>query len=753
MATTASSGNPSRDAKLNRYFFAVVQGEQSLKTPKDGNRFIEAICGQPDPPLCIDKIVSGPSGLAALQVALRFSDSADFQNGPATSLIKYIQSPALASIHGGKYLHQIIHSIVEPPFFWNPFLASFRTHILGLEAQQCFGWLLSELVTLPDSRGGSYLSIAQDVSIQTQFESSASFEVRVIGQRIKHVASVFGSSHGEGNALGPGGRHDNDFLDFREIAIHPTADELQSKERPFLREAQDIDDPSTSSDRLAIHLDNQFRLLRQDMLTEMYEELQICFGKKQGRHRGLVVDGLILHDIECGDHPGRKPLLWGLRFKCSTDLRQLAQVKPQARREYLSNNRNIFKHQSLACLIIDNDIISFPTIYRDIDHLAQIPPVVTLQLAGKSSTLKSLLRIKTARHIRLVQIDTAVFAYEPILKGLQELRDPPLTEEMLFWESGKIMKPPSHAPSKLIATLEARPNQDLRDMLGLSKSVKLDRSQFTSLLTGLRQRVSLIQGPPGKARPNLRNRYIDVILGTGKSFIGALIAKSIFQYTKTVILVVCFKNHALDQFLEDLLDIGIPSDEMVRLGGQSSPRTKSLQLYDQPFIRAKVPYSTLNELRAKAETMALELQASFQRYQSANPRHPDVMEHLEFSPQGSDYYEAFSVPRAEDGSIRVGRRGKAVDEYYLLDRWLHGADAGIFSDQVSKESRGVWSMPRDARQSLLSKWRQEILSEQVLDLQALAEPYNKLLAELERLRRTKDAQVIASRRIIACTTT
>ena len=498
MATAASFSGTSRDAKLNRFFNAVVRGEQSLKTSKDGNLFIEAVCGQPDPPSCIDKIVSGPSGVAALQIALRCSDSVDFQNGPATFLVRYIQSSGLGSIHEGKYLHQVVQNIIEPPFFWDPFLASFRNHTLGLEAQQCFGWLLSEMISLPDGKGVPYLLVAQDVSIQTQFDTSASFEVRAIGQKIKHLASVFGSSHDEDSAAGPGGRHDNDFTDFREIAIHPTADELLSEERPFLREAQDIEDPRNSNKRLALHLDNQFRLLRQDMLTEMREELQIVFGKKRGRHRGLVVDGLALHDIECGDHMNRKPLPWGLRFRCINDLRQFAHLKPQARRDHLSNNRNVFKHQSLACLIIDNDIVSFPTIHRDIDQLAQMPPVVTLQFTGKSSTLKSLLKIKTARNIRLVQIDTAVFAYEPILRGLQELRDPPLIEELLFWESGKAMNPPSHAPSKLIAMLEARPSQDLRDALGLTMSVKLDHSQFTSLLTGLKQRVSLIQGPPGK---------------------------------------------------------------------------------------------------------------------------------------------------------------------------------------------------------------------------------------------------------------
>jgi len=43
------------------------------------------------------------------------------------------------------------------------------------------------------------------------------------------------------------------------------------------------------------------------------------------------------------------------------------------------------------------------------------------------------------------------------------------------------------------------------------------------------------------------------VAGTGKSFIGALVAKVLHDRTNEKILVVCFTNHALDQFLEDLV--------------------------------------------------------------------------------------------------------------------------------------------------------------------------------------------------------
>ena len=54
----------------------------------------------------------------------------------------------------------------------------------------------------------------------------------------------------------------------------------------------------------------------------------------------------------------------------------------------------------------------------------------------------------------LVQIDTAVFAFEPVLRGLQELKDMPLVDELLFWCPGSSMHQPSHAPTALIGQVE-----------------------------------------------------------------------------------------------------------------------------------------------------------------------------------------------------------------------------------------------------------------------------------------------------------
>ena len=427
---------------------------------------------------------------------MRFNADPSFQNGPATKLIQYIQCPTLKIILGGNYLHQTVLHIVEPPIFWNPFLLSFRNGRLKADAQQCLGWLLHELICLPTQQSITYRDLAQDTSIQKLLLDSSSLEVRTLGQRIKHVLSTFNSPNGEDTEFGPGGRHDNDFTDFREVAILPTADEILSEEEPFLRLAATIDDPENTEKRLVTHLDNQFRLLRDDMLVEMRDEFQIIFGKKKGKHRGLIFDGFTVLDVVCGDHRKRHP--WRMQLQATTDLRHHFQCKPKDRRAYLVNNRNLFKHQSLTCLVLDGEIVAFPSIDRDVDRLAEKLPVVNLQFTGKISTMKALLTLKTATSVTLVQIATAVFAFEPVLRGLQLLKDMPLVDELLFWCPESSMSQPPHAPTTLIGQVENDPTNDLQDLLNTTKSIHLDESQASSLLSGLKQKVSLIQGPPGK---------------------------------------------------------------------------------------------------------------------------------------------------------------------------------------------------------------------------------------------------------------
>ncbi|KAJ7475848.1 P-loop containing nucleoside triphosphate hydrolase protein [Mycena latifolia] len=720
-----------RLSKLNKLFNQVLHG-----TPLDiynFSRFLEAIRSQSDHAACVNKIVGSPTGLSSIQAAMRFDLTDSFLNGGGTEMIAYLQAPELENIGGGSFLRQIIQHIVDPPFFWTKFSEAFKAGRLAVRGARCFAWLLLQLLRLPGSDVDPYLELAGSASVLSALTESSDTETRFLGHKIKDIVNTSRTSVSGDSGIRPGGRHDNDFADFRKISILPTADEVASPEPPFLRRSDSAPlDPALAVSQC---LDDQFRLLREDMLYEIKDELQIAFQKKKGHHRGLVIEGFtLLSDVSHGKDD--RACRWGIALRADHDLWFFKKVGN--RKKFLGDNRNFFRHQSHTCLIVDNEVVAFPTIYRDEDRLAEKLPVVVLQLEGEASTINTLVKLKKRKHpqIKLIQIDTAIFSYEPVLKALQETRSLPLSNELLCWSPNSTVDPPSYAlPSQIIDAIKSDPRQDLSMLLRTPKPILLDDSQSLSLLAGLTQKVSLIQGPPG----------------TGKSFIGALLAK-VLHDSRRRILVVCYTNHALDQFLEDILDIGVPSSSIVRLGGKSTPRTESLSLYKQSggSRLGRAEWQTIDSLKQSSIHLLKRLEKEWTKFTTWTP---DLLTHIEF--EDTSFFVALSIPPSSaNGMTQVGKGGKKVDPFYLLKRWSAGSDAGIFKTHPPVlAAADIWQMDRSSRQAKVSEWTSDFRKEQAAQIWKIGKAFNECQDELDRIFRQKDASILHSKQIIGCTTT
>ncbi|KAK2747019.1 hypothetical protein FQN55_005288 [Onygenales sp. PD_40] len=737
MAPQRDNDNSARSRRLRMAFRNTVEGKRPIDTAQSARVFVEAVYSQPDPATCMSKLISSPHGLSSLQSALRLDISSDFLNGPTACLLQYFQNPELKGICGGEYLRQIILRVVDPPIFWGAFLAAFKSDRLQPKAVQCFAWLLLQLLSLPVEKAMGYVGEARDPIIQEKLLENAQQDVRLMGQRIKHIAEAITSPRGTEEHQA-GGRHDNDFVDIREISILPTADEIASKDPPFLRRAIDVYECEPKSSRLAMHLDNQFRLLREDMLRDLREELHLVLESKKGGRRSVYIQNLAAIGIECDL---RSP--WSILFKCVDDIPQLRGLERKRRVKTIDNTPNLLKHGSLACLLADNQLAGLVTIVRDEDLLKKYPPVIRLQISADSAD-KSLLRLKMAQKIDIIQLNTAAFAYEPILSQLKETKELSLQTELLHWSSGDPLPDipcQSAAMSNLVSKIEDDPSQDLSEVMQLPQKTFLDASQADCFLSSLSQRVSLIQGPPG----------------TGKSFIGAMIAKAIHDFSTETILVVCYTNHALDQFLEDLLDINIPKASIVRLGGPSKAtlRTKELLVSQQGsgFKLKCDDWNIINTKKIEAGLAVQRLHKAWGRYLSPGVTPDDLFEYLEFLEDDLSYFDAFKVPNEQDGMTRVGRKGKNVQKDYLLKRWAGGKDAGMFKDVVKHKFPRVWQMPSSERASKLQGWKMGIVKDHIIDMNKYGKDYDSTLKQIDTIYRQKDLDVLRQKRIIGCTTT
>lgn len=150
--------------------------------------------------------------------------------------------------------------------------------------------------------------------------------------------------------------------------------------------------------------------------------------------------------------------------------------------------------------MVDQEVTALATVIREEGLLAQVPPIICLQVS-ETATQKALLKLKTAKNIKVVQLSTSVFAYEPVLRQLQEIKELSLEDDILHWKQGKDLPCPSYQLSRMmrstIASLENDYAMDLQGVLSLPRPTRLDKSQAACFVAGLWQRLSVIHGPPG----------------------------------------------------------------------------------------------------------------------------------------------------------------------------------------------------------------------------------------------------------------
>jgi hypothetical protein len=210
----------------------------------------------------------------------------------------------------------------------------------------------------------------------------------------------------------------------------------------------------------------------------------------------------------------------------------------------------------------------------------------------------------------------------------------------------------------------------------------------------------------------------------------------------------------LDQFLEDLVGIGIPSESLVRLGGSFNQQTEHMSLYKQTPVSksTKADWKIIDDCKAEAEIHAQSLNLAFEQYKTSSVTNFEIMAHIEF--EDYEYFKAFSIPVSQDGMTRVGKRGRAVDENYLLNQWSDGKDAGIFKQDPKVVSAAkIWDMSAAAREARAAMWKMEILKYQVDDFCGSAKLYNRCQTDLQRKFEEKHVDILRSKRIIGCTTT
>lgn len=391
----------------------------------------------------------------------------------------------------------------------------------------------------------------------------------------------------------PGTRHDNDKEDISKIQIVPTENEIRSSQGEFLP-STDFTEPHflEGPERL---LDVHFRLLRHDIFA--------AFKETMGQLIHVVENGLNMStwanvvSQSQGAHVYTPANLVKTTFAKKTGLEfcisfklpdRVVKMKKKDREEWWKRSKRL-SGGTLLCLVLirDRKVHAIPLVAeknefgRDgVSGLLTARPVLLTAQATRRLLTHIAQSFRDNDKNVIVEFPSVLPAtFVPILENLQRMHrqgglsfaqwlvPTPFTPDGVpkDWE----ILPPVYARKRgfyfEMGSILDTPGQSLKYIIGqnrdhvtqkLNAQSPLDEGQVSATMAALSQELCLIRGPPG----------------TGKTFAGVQIMKVLIANKTRAdlgpVIVVCYTNHALDQFLEHLMLQGITN--VIRVGSRSS---------------------------------------------------------------------------------------------------------------------------------------------------------------------------------------
>lgn len=262
------------------------------------------------------------------------------------------------------------------------------------------------------------------------------------------------------------------------------------------------------------------------------------------------------------------------------------------------------------------------------------------------------------------------------------------------------------------------------------------------------------------------NCFILTSVLIGKTFIGGLLARMIRNNTDASILCVCYTNHALDQFLEYMLDAG--EDRLVRIGGRSkSSRLSRYQLRDLARHKSSMLSSgdtgrRIKQIDAQLHAMRKEIDELVENIKAPinwKTPHGGVCRYLQDEDVECFHYLNVGEITSIDGFTVVGSDGRRLREDTLWNQWITGGSFPAwllphFPFATScRKFKTFWSQPYSDRIALVSKWKQDLSSEDTSLLRSAIERYRSLTKERRAAEHHQDLGILKDARVIGATTT
>ncbi|ORY02657.1 hypothetical protein BCR34DRAFT_521231 [Clohesyomyces aquaticus] len=607
------------------------------------------------------------------------------------------------------------------------------------------------------------------LGIKIGFANSTASRHKLAKPRARYESVVDGP--GELSAIGP--RHDNDHTVIKNIQILPTFQEIICDRKPYLPV---LDASHFHLPGIAGLLDRHFRLYREDSLGPVRDavntalKLQTNPGHPHVSDTGLRINtyaGLAFEEIRCDTFNG-------LIVTLSIEQPDAPSKMTEIDREKWWLSRSRLQKDCLVCILDSMGRAIFATVAEIDEDLAATKKTDFPYQDYTSNPHRAILSVAPAER-KDVPTLADYFSGERFSTNLSLLEFPKILLQTFqptlvaireMFEATEIPFADLLAPSEIASDLMevGLPNYtkqrdfqfDLSCLLtngqslalspgvafntkALTTKSTLDYKQAETVVQSLSRRLALCQGPPG----------------TGKSYTGVgLVRVMLSNRTKAElgpILVVTYTNHALDQFLEHLLDSGV--DRVVRMGSRSKcERLQDLNLrvvtrgMDRTSSEKQVEYYR----RQVVEADALYATGSIRDLRLANS--PDELKKY-LQENYTLQYEQFW------GVDNEGFEMVTYSTEYIMRAWLTGmptytgrprAERSI--EELLMPSSKVWEMSSDERKKLHNYWKKDCKALRKQMFLSALDSYHKSKVEHDDARQEIHLRCLEDANIIGITT-
>jgi hypothetical protein len=368
-----------------------------------------------------------------------------------------------------------------------------------------------------------------------------------------------------------------DNKEYRSLQILPQWEEISKADRPHQLRPNIVQEGESYEDWMH-YFDIQFRLLREDFISPLREGINDYLNGKVGRElrnvkvfqnvtivRPIFTRAGLCHEIKFDTRPFK-----GYRWEHSKRLifGSLLCLSPDH-----------FHKKIYFATVSNRDPRKLPRGYLEVMFQGSADLLAHMKLRTEFIMVESMAYFEASRHIlRSLQEAEGIetFTKYIISNDCKVVRHPlylDSSERASTYDIQFIMKPQCrnhriHHPFAMVPIkIDSQwPNVNKTD---------LDESQLAAIKMALTQEIAVIQGPPGTGKTYIGLKIVQALLKNCHAWnapsplldqLGRQVRR--LSTAKSPILIMCYTNHALDQFLEGILAMN-ENIRMIRIGGRS----------------------------------------------------------------------------------------------------------------------------------------------------------------------------------------